>query len=503
MNIPFPATLSGWNFDNSYTRLPNRLFSSVEPVPVTAPAMVLFNEALAEELGLRTTQDQESDSSAESREMVLAGNRLPEGSEPIAQAYAGHQFGHFTMLGDGRAILLGEQVTPRDHRFDVQFKGSGRTPYSRGGDGRATLRSMLREYLISEAVHALGIPSSRSLAVVRTGDPVYREEIHEGAILTRISSSHLRVGTFEYARHALSPDEMITLIRYALERHDPDLAGSETPAEDLLRRVLQRQAELVTDWMRVGFIHGVMNTDNMSVAGETFDYGPCAFMNSFDPATVFSSIDTHGRYAFGNQPKIAHWNLSRLAGALLPAISRDEEKAVEKATEILNLFPETFEKVWLKMMGRKFGFPELPASDRPWVDRFLQKLMEIRADYTNSFLLLQGDLRDTSLLFSFGATEESVHAFQQLREEWNQKREEAGISADEARKRMRRVNPAVIPRNYLVEEALERATKERNMDLFYELLDVVRRPYSFDGDPTPWQKPPADGDQGYKTFCGT
>ncbi|TVQ64545.1 MAG: hypothetical protein EA360_12110 [Balneolaceae bacterium] len=332
---------------------------------------------------------------------------------------------------------------------------------------------------------------------------MYREEIHEGAVLTRISSSHLRVGTFEYARHALPQEDFMKLIRYALERHDPDLAGSETPAVELLQRVLQRQAKLICEWMRVGFIHGVMNTDNMSVAGETFDYGPCAFMNAFDPATVFSSIDTQGRYAFGNQPKIAHWNLSRLAGALLPAIDSDEDKAVEKATEILDRFPPLFEKQWVQMMGEKLGFTELQASARPRVDHFLQRLREIRADYTNSFLALQGDLTDETLLLTADSPSGGLSAFHQIKKEWEEMLQEARISKKEAIARMRKVNPVAIPRNHLVEEALDQATKERNMDLFQTLLEIVQIPYHFEGDPSAWQKPPTGGDQGYKTFCGT
>ena len=529
-------TLTGWNLDNSYARLDERLASRVHPVPVAEPALVLFNEPLAEKLGLvfggasasgahgaSASRKQASPSTsgdtpgsarppdASTRNpdetldaaLLLSGNRLPPGSEPIAQAYAGHQFGYFTMLGDGRAIVLGEQIAPDGSRYDIQFKGSGCTPYSRSGDGRATLYSMLREYLISEAMYALGIPTSRSLAVVRTGEQVFREVIHEGAVLTRVSSSHIRVGTFQYARHALPAEKFGELIRYTIQRHDPDLAGSETPAADLLVRVMERQAALVAQWMQVGFIHGVMNTDNMSLAGETFDYGPCAFMNAYDPGTVFSSIDEHGRYAFGNQPQVAHWNLSRFAEALLPAIDPDEKTAIDKANDLLHRFTGMFESRWMEMMGGKLGFPELASSDRPWVDELLEQLRELRADYTNSFLALQGDLVDEALLLTAGSPQDALSRFSGIREQWQDRLRDAGIPMEEAVARMRAANPAVIPRNHLVENALEEAVQHNRMDSFDALLKVLRNPARCSDEPARWQAPPPDGDGGYQTFCGT
>ncbi len=516
-------TLTGWNFDNSYARLDERLASRLDPVPVADPELVLFNQPLAEMLGLvlraadpssltskggsavgkppeasTNTPDDTLDAA-----LLLSGNRLPPGAVPIAQAYAGHQFGHFTMLGDGRAIVLGEQITPDGNRYDIQFKGSGRTPFSRGGDGRATLYSMLREYLISEAMHALGIPTSRSLAVVRTGEQVFREVIHEGAVLTRVSSSHIRVGTFQYARHALPAERFGELIRYTIRRHDPDLAASETPAADLLVRVMERQAALVARWLQVGFIHGVMNTDNMSLAGETFDYGPCAFMNAYDPGTVFSSIDSHGRYAFGNQPQIAHWNLSRLAEALLPAIDTDEKAAIDKANDLLHRFTGMFETRWMEMMALKLGFPGLDVSDRPWVDGLLEQFRELRADYTNSFLALQGDLVDEGLLLTVGSPRDALERFGRIREQWQARLRDADIPLEEAAARMRAVNPAVIPRNHLVENALEETVQHRRMDSFHALLAVLRNPWECRAEPARWQAPPPDGDGGYRTFCGT
>ena len=316
----------GWNFENSYTRLPGIFFTRINPTPVSSPKLVVFNGPLAETLGL----DIDVLKGSEGVE-VFAGNKIPKGSLPIAQAYAGHQFGHFTMLGDGRAILLGEQITPEGMRLDVQLKGSGETPYSRGGDGRAALDPMLREYIISEAMHALNIPSTRSLAVVTTGETVVRETDLQGAILTRVAKSHLRVGTFEYVSQWGSDDELKDLADYTLLRHFPYLEGDADRYMGLLKAVIERQAELIAQWQLVGFVHGVMNTDNMALSGETIDYGPCAFMDAYDPNTVFSSIDTYGRYAFGRQPDIAAWNLARFAETLLPLLHDNEKKAIDIA----------------------------------------------------------------------------------------------------------------------------------------------------------------------------
>ncbi|MCL9797606.1 YdiU family protein, partial [Frankia sp. AgKG'84/4] len=332
----------GWNFDNSYARLPKSFFTSLNPTPVRSPKLIILNDSLAASLGLNAEALQ-----SETGVAVLAGNQIPEGASPLAQAYAGHQFGHFNMLGDGRALLLGEQMTPLDERFDIQLKGPGRTPYSRGGDGRATLGPMLREYIISEAMHALGIPTTRSLAVVTTGEPVIRETALPGAILTRVAVSHLRVGTFQYAAKWGTVEELRILADYALKRHFPDIDTDENRYLPLLQEVIKRQAGLIAKWQLVGFIHGVMNTDNMTISGETIDYGPCAFMDEYDPATVFSSIDTGGRYAYGNQPNIGGWNLARFAEALLPLLHADQEQAVKLAQDAISEFPELYHHNWL------------------------------------------------------------------------------------------------------------------------------------------------------------
>ena len=340
----------GWKFDNSYARLPEAFYVRLNPVPVRTPKLVVFNVALAQFLGLNPDALKGDEGAA-----VFSGNRIPEGAEPLAQAYAGHQFGSFTMLGDGRAILLGEQVTPKGERFDIQYKGSGRTPFSRQGDGRAALGPMLREYIISEALQALDIPTTRSLAVVTTGEPVFRETALQGAILTRTAASHIRVGTFEYAAAKGKPNEIRALADYTIRRHFPDLAADGNPYLALLGAVMERQASLVARWLLVGFIHGVMNTDNMALCGETIDYGPCAFMDAYDPNTVFSSIDHNGRYAYGQQPQIAQWNLARFAETLLPLIHEDPQEAVSMAKEAIAGFSDIFRHFWLAGMRAKLG----------------------------------------------------------------------------------------------------------------------------------------------------
>ena len=340
----------GWNFNNSYIKLLDRLFSKQLPATVPTPRMVYFNDELADTLDLDFSAVSEND-----KAQLFSGNILPTGAAPIAQAYAGHQFGHFTMLGDGRAILLGEHLTPNNKLFDIQLKGAGQTAYSRRGDGKATLRSMLREFLISEAMHHLGIPTSRSLAVVNTGEKVYREEVHEGAVLTRVMSSHIRVGTFEYISNFLDVATLQEFTNYVIKRHYPELAENANPPLALLKAVMNKQIDLVINWLKVGFIHGVMNTDNMSIAGETFDYGPCAFMNNYHPDTDFSSIDVQGRYAFGKQPGIVQWNLVCLAETLIPLIDKDADKAVKMAQKVINSFPAIYQEKWWQMNGLKLG----------------------------------------------------------------------------------------------------------------------------------------------------
>jgi uncharacterized protein YdiU (UPF0061 family) len=479
----------GWRFDHSYARLPEAFFSHAGPTPVRAPRLVLFNHALAGLLGLSAGVAGDADLAA-----LLAGNVLPEGALPIAQAYAGHQFGHFTMLGDGRAVLLGEHIAPDGRRFDIQFKGSGPTPYSRRGDGRAALGPMLREYLVSEAMHALGIPTTRSLAVVATGEPVRREEMLPGAILTRVASSHIRVGTFQYAAARRDSEGLAALVAHCIARHDPDLAGDPAPALRLLGRVIERQVDLIVGWMRVGFVHGVMNTDNMTVSGETIDYGPCAFMDAYDPATVFSSIDHGSRYAFGNQPQIAQWNLARLAEALLALIDPDPERAVALATDQVRAFSGLYETRWLAMMRGKLGLQGEEAEDRVLVVDLLDWMRANGADYTNTFRALSA-----GKVAAEGAYGDA--GFRSWQDRWQARLSRNGAPLDAARSAMRAANPAYIPRNHLVEAALA-AAGDGDLGPLHGLIDVLAHPY----DERPGLERYAESNPltcGYQTFCGT
>lgn len=479
----------GWRLESTYARLPEIFFQPVRPAPVAAPRVCLVNHCLAEQLGLdlRNLTDDEA-------AQIFAGQRLPEGSFPIAQAYAGHQFGGFTMLGDGRAILLGEHRSPSDQLYDLQFKGSGRTAFSRGGDGRAALGPMLREYIISEAMAALGTPTTRSLAVVTTGEPVYRQTTRRGAILTRVAASHLRVGTFQYAAGLRNIDNLRALADYAIDRHYPHLSQSDDKYAEFLRAMLDRQAALVAQWQLIGFIHGVMNTDNVAISGETIDYGPCAFMNSYNRATVFSSIDHGGRYAYGNQPPITQWNLTRFAETLLPLISTDTETAIELATEILNSFPDVFHTYWLTGMRRKLGLREVDDDDAELVANLLNWMENTAADFTNTFR----DLTNTTLT----AAPYQDAAFQSWHRRWQARLQREGQSMASASTMMRSVNPTVIPRNHRVEEALAAAEDHDDLSVLHRLLEVLRSPYTENPQAEPYQSPPChDGD--YRTFCGT
>lgn len=480
-----------FHFNHSYQSLGEAFFKKVLPTPVGAPALLLFNHSLALELGI----NQELNQSVLAA--ILSGNQLAAGSTPIAQAYAGHQFGYFTMLGDGRAILLGEHISPDGKRWDIQLKGAGPTPYSRRGDGRATLRAMLREYLISEAMHGLGIPSSRSLAVVTTGEKVFREEIQAGAVLTRIMKSHIRVGTFEYARQFLKTEDLEKLTLYTLERHYPDVKVEQNAALTLLEQVLHQQARLIANWMRVGFIHGVMNTDNMSIAGETFDYGPCAFLNSYDPTKAFSSIDTNGRYAFGNQPNIAHWNLSCLANALLPIIHSDTDTAVKMATEVLNQFPSLYTQLYTATMAAKIGFDEKSISNEviDLLKELMQWMQKEQADYTNTFLTIEGAIQPEGIYTSA--------IFTDCMAKRNTLLSAAEINPEKAKAIMHHQNPLVIPRNHRVEEALDAVVMNNDLTIFNQLLQAVQHPYEPAGNYTKYQEPPVNGDGFYATYCGT
>jgi len=483
-------TVFGFQLERTYSKLPGVFFSKLSPTPVSSPKILLFNQKLADEIGLDL-----SVLSEEERTQLLSGNLVPKGIEPFAQAYAGHQFGNFTMLGDGRALMLGEHLTPSGQRLDLQFKGSGRTPYSRGGDGRAALGPMLREYLISEAMHALGIPTTRSLAVVATGESVYRESELPGAILTRTAGSHIRVGTFEFA--SLHEDKAMTqaLLNYLIDRHFPEIREEENKALSVLRAAIDQQIDLITHWMRVGFIHGVMNTDNMALSGETIDYGPCAFMDVFSPDTVFSSIDHRGRYAFANQPYVAQWNLARLAESLLPLIHDERQDAIAGAEDSLNAFEPAYKDKWLAMMGTKLGLAEADKQDERLVTDLLDWMHSNGADYTNTFRDLGRQVLPENQLYQ-------SETFETWHRRWQERLGGEGRSLDSSLSLMRSVNPAIIPRNHKVEEALQ-AGEEGNLNPFRNLLKALESPYEEADHLAPYQVPPKPSEKVHQTFCGT
>lgn len=480
-----------WNFDNSYSRLPKSFFSRQNPTPVRSPELIILNGRLATSLGLTVKKLQSEEGIS-----ILGGNRLPDGASPIAQAYAGHQFGHFTMLGDGRAILLGEQITPLGNRFDIQLKGPGRTPYSRGGDGRAALGPMLREYIISEAMHALGIPTTRSLAVVTTGEPVFRETELPGAILTRVASSHIRVGTFQYAAGRGELEELRALADYAIKRHYPEIEDGDNSYLSLLKEVIKRQAGLIAKWQLVGFIHGVMNTDNMTISGETIDYGPCAFMDHYDPETVFSSIDTGGRYAYGNQPYIGGWNLARFAETLLPLLHDNQEEAVKIAQDAISGYMGLYQSNWLAGMRAKLGILNEETEDESLIEDLLSLMQKHRADFTNTFRALSNDTLGDTLLFK-------SQEFLQWNERWQTRLTRQEESKAASLELMHKSNPAVIPRNHRVEEALEAAVERGDLSVMERLLHVLSNPYADSPDKAEYCTPPDPTNRPYRTFCGT
>ncbi|UKK98542.1 protein adenylyltransferase SelO [Brevibacillus brevis] len=481
----------GWNFDNSYTTLPKSFFSRLNPPPVRSPKLAILNERLAKTLGLNVEALQSEEVIA-----MLAGNKTPEGAMPLAQAYAGHQFGHFTMLGDGRALLLGEQITPSGERFDIQLKGSGRTPYSRGGDGRAALGPMLREYIISEAMHGFGIPTTRSLAVVTTGESVYRETELPGAILTRVAASHIRVGTFQFAARWCSIEDLRALADYTLQRHFPKIAAEENRYLLLLKEVIQRQAALISKWQLAGFIHGVMNTDNMAISGETIDYGPCAFMDTYDPATVFSSIDVQGRYAYGNQPYIAVWNLSRFAESLLPLLHENEAQAVKVAEDALAEFSKLYHSHWLTGMRAKLGLFNEEEQDEALIEGLLNMMKDHHADYTNTFRAFTLNQPEETAMF--GTSE-----FTEWHEQWKARLTRQPEDTAAVQQVMKKSNPAIIPRNHRVEEALEAAWKEGDYTVMERLLEVLSNPYAYTPEQVEYTTLPAESACPYQTFCGT
>ena len=478
-----------WNFDNSYSRLPNAFKENIKPVSVKSPELLLLNEKLASDLNLNfenITKDELSE--------IFAGNVLPKGSNSIAQAYAGHQFGHFTMLGDGRATLLGEHLTNKKQRYDIQFKGSGKTSFSRNGDGRAALGPMLREYIISEAINYLNIPTTRGLAVVKTGEQVFREIPLPGAILTRVASSHIRVGTFQYIAARENESELKIFFDYVINRHYPHLKDFENIALEFLKAVLDKQIDLVVNWMRVSFVHGVMNTDNMSISGETIDYGPCAFMDTYDPQTVFSSIDKMGRYAYCNQPIITKWNLARLAECLIPLIDTNQNKSIELATDIINSFEKKYEEKWMEMMRHKLGLSILDEKDKFLILDLLTWMHQHKADYTNTFCYLMGEKMQNDKIYT------DDH-FKIWKRRWQERLKKEKNIQDKSIKLMKKNNPIVIPRNHKIEEVLK-AAQEDNLKPFLRLLEILKKPYSSREGLKDYQTL-SNSDEKYKTFCGT
>ena len=477
-----------WNFDNSYYRLPKSFKEDIKPILVKSPKLLVLNKKLASDLNLNFETSGEDKLS-----QLFSGNILPKGSNSIAQAYAGHQFGHFTMLGDGRATLIGEHLTNSNKRYDIQFKGSGKTSFSRNGDGRAALGPMLREYIISEAIYHLGIPTTRSLAVVKTGENIMREKLLPGAILTRIASSHIRVGTFQYIAARKKKDELKIFTDYVINRHYPHLKDFKNKELELLKAVLNTQIDLVINWMRVGFIHGVMNTDNMSISGETIDYGPCAFMDAYDPKTVFSSIDRTGRYAYCNQPMITRWNLARFAECLIPLIDANQDKSIELATEIINSFEKKYEDKWTEMMRYKLGLSFFDEKDKSLIIDLLTWMHQKKADYTNTFCyLMSGEIQNDKIY--------KDSEFKIWKKRWEERLKKESNAKEKYINLMKKNNPIVIPRNHKVEEALS-AAEENNLEPFIRLLGILEEPYSSKKDIKDYQT--SSKSEEYRTFCGT
>jgi uncharacterized protein YdiU (UPF0061 family) len=488
-----------FDFDNTYARLPGRFYARLDPTPVAVPGLVRVNAELAECLGL----DSEELASPEGVE-ILAGNRVPEGAEPIALAYAGHQFGQFVpQLGDGRAILLGEVVGRDGLRRDIQLKGSGQTPFSRMGDGRAALGPVLREYIVSEAMAALGVPTTRALAAVTTGETVRREMVLPGAVLTRVAASHIRVGTFQYFAARRDSEAVRLLADHVIARHYPRVAEAEHPYRALLDAVVARQAELVARWLLIGFIHGVMNTDNTSIAGETIDYGPCAFMDAYDPATVFSSIDHYGRYAYGNQPRIALWNLARLAEALLPLLADDDDAALAAAREALAAFGPHFEAAHLGGLRRKIGLSTKREGDAALVQDLLKHMTENEADFTLTFRRLCDAAVAPENDAAVRALFKNPSTYDDWAPRWRRRLVDDPGKPEARGAAMRMVNPAFIPRNHLVEAALSAAVERQDFGPFEELIEVLMRPYEDQPGFERYTEPPGPTERTYQTFCGT
>ncbi|PLS82947.1 MAG: YdiU family protein [Chloroflexi bacterium] len=491
--------ISSFPFDNSYARLPEHFFARVAPRPVRSPRLIRVNAALATQLGL----DPDWLASEEGVE-VLAGNRVAEGAEPIATVYAGHQFGTFVpQLGDGRAILLGELVDRAGVRRDIQLKGSGRTPFSRGGDGRAALGPVLREYVVSEAMAALGIPTTRALAAVVTGEKVFRETLLPGAILTRVASSHIRVGTFQFVARRGDVDGLRVLADYVIARHYPEAARAERRYRALLDAVIRAQAGLIAEWMLVGFIHGVMNTDNMSIAGETIDYGPCAFMDAYDPRAVFSAIDQHGRYAYVMQPTIGQWNLARFAECLLPLLAEDTGAAVAEAEAALEAYPSCFDRAYQRRLRRKLGLLTECEGDAELGRDLLEAMAANGADFTLTFRRLSEAVTGEEDVSGVRSLFADPSAYDQWEPRWRQRLAQEPTDAAARRASMLAVNPTYIPRNHRVEAVIRAAVEENNFAPFHELVTVLARPYESQPAFAQYADPPAAHEQVLQTFCGT
>jgi serine/tyrosine/threonine adenylyltransferase len=481
--------MSPFNFNNTYLSLPQSFYSLVKPNQLSNAELVLFNTNLANDLNIDANNKA-------AIEEVLFGKNETVNQHSFAQAYAGHQFGGFNMLGDGRAIVLGEHLDLNNNRFDIQLKGGGRTPYSRGGDGMATLKAMLREYLISEAMYYLNIPTSRSLAVVLTGENVYRQTIQQGAMVARVMKSHIRIGTFEFASYFTNKEHLEALLNYTINRLYPQLAAKENKALALLNEVIRQQIQLITQWMRVGFIHGVMNTDNVAISGETFDYGPCAFMNNYNPATVFSSIDTEGRYAFGNQPNIIKWNLIKLAQALLPLIHEDSKEAVAMVQEAFKHYDSLWFDAYYDMMLDKIGITNKTLKDRYLVDELLQIMKEEKLDYTNTYSCLSYDFQSLKAI-------SKNSSFEIWKAKWMTTIENNGNDLTTAKQIMQQNNPVFIPRNHKVEEALDNAC-DGDFTAYNLLLQVMSNPYTHQPNAEEFLNAPSEiFENSYQTFCGT
>lgn len=499
---------TGFNLEGSYLNLPDIFFTIQYPTSSTNPELIIFNNDLIEELGLNIKTLGSKDGLN-----IFAGNSSPEGAVNIAQAYAGHQYGHFTMLGDGRAVLIGEHITEKGERFDIQLKGSGRTPYSRGGDGRASIGPMLREYIISEGMKGLGIPTTRTLAVVKTGESVIRQKEEAGAVMTRVASSHIRVGTFQYAAKFGDFEDVKTLADYTIDRHFKEIAKKDNPYISLLEEVIKRQAYLIAKWQLVGFVHGVMNTDNMAISGETIDYGPCAFMDVYSPSTVFSSIDYNGRYSYGNQPEIAVWNLARFAESLLPFINSDIDKAVEIAQKELSNFEKLYNENWISGMRSKIGIFNEEKEDEELIQNLLNLMEKYKSDYTNTFRNLTlykiDEISKDDEINNIHETEGNSEIelfrsdeFKEWSEAWKNRLTRQGESEEEVKSLMKNSNPSIIPRNHKVEEALKEAEKG-NYKLVEKLVKVISNPYSYYKDQDEYIKLPKKETSNYRTYCGT